>query len=187
MKRDVVRLDDEIRALASERRLPAICLERWLKLDNVSRAKFFELARNLKMRTGQIVASLEGLEEIALRERSNVGAILDRDEIKRSASGAGAAMGAGAGPARASAVLEAVRALRFPQLRKMQNRLRDEIAAIELPRGIKVDLPRELGSDELTVSIKARSGKELGRLVEKIGEKKAALARIVEMLGGRDD
>lgn len=181
MKRDVVRLDGEIRALASERRIPGLHLERWLKLDELSRAKFLELARKLKMRTGQIVASLEALDEIALREQSTIGVTLDRDEIRRIAGGTGST------PARASAVLEAIRALRFPQLREMQNRLRGEIALIELPRGIKVDLPKELGSDELTVSLKARSGRALERLIETIGEKKASLARIVEMLGGRDD
>lgn len=181
MKRHDSRLDDEIRALASERRLPEIHLERWLKMDEGSREKFLGLARDLKMRTGQIVALIDALEEIAVREGSTIAKVLERNEIERAAKRAGSA------PARASAILEAIRSIRYPRLKETQSRLRNEIAAIELPRGIKVDLPRELGSDELGVSLTARSGKELARLIETLGEKKQALARIVEMLGGRDE
>jgi len=66
----------------------------------------------------------------------------------------------------------------------MQERLRAEVAALKLPRGISVDLPKELGSDELTVSLRVRSADDLGRLVAALNRSSAGLARIVAMLGG---
>ena len=178
MKADAI--DTEIRTLAEERRMPAAHLERWLAFDEVSRRGMLALARNVRFRTGQLVSALELLEEIAVRERVTVAEVLERDEIRRIADGPGS------GPARASALIEALRKIRFPQLRQMQERLRSQVAALELPRGISVDLPKELGSDELTVSLRVRSADDLGRLVAALNQSSAGLARIVEMLGGND-
>ena len=170
--------DAEIRMLAEGRRLPAAHLERWLAFDEVSRRRMLALARNVRFRTGQLVTALDLLEEIAVRERITVGEVLERDEIRRIADGPGS------GPARASALVEALRNIRFPRLRAMQERLRAEVAALKLPRGISVDLPKELGSDELTVSLRVRSADDLGRLVAALNRSCAGLARIVAMLGG---
>ena len=176
MKADEI--DAEIRMLAEDRRLPATHLERWLAFDEVSRREMLYLARKVRFRTGQLVTALELLEEIAVRERITVAEVLSRDEIRRVADGSGS------GPARASAFLEVLRQIRFPRLRAMQERLRAEVAALKLPRGISVDLPKELGSDELTVSLRMRSADDLGRLVAALNQSSAGLARIVEMLGG---
>ena len=176
MKTDEV--DAEIRMLAEQRRLPATHLERWLAFDESSRREMLALARNLRFRTGQLVTALDLLEEIAVRDRVKVAEVLGRDEIRRIADGSGSR------PARASALVEALRKIRFPRLRRMQERLRAEIAALKLPRGISVDLPKELGSDELTVSLRVRSADDLGRLVAALNQSSAGLARIVEMLGG---
>jgi hypothetical protein len=176
MKTDEI--DAEIRMLAKERRLPATHLERWLAIDEVSRGDLLALAREVRFRTGQLVTALDLLEEIAVRERITVAEVLKRDEIRQIAESSGS------GPARASALIEALRQIRFPRLRKMQARLRAEVAALKLPRGISVDLPKELGSDELTVSLRVRSADELGRLVAALNQSSAGLARVIEMLAG---
>jgi hypothetical protein len=170
--------DAEIRIVASQRRLPAAHLERWLAIDRASRSAFLVLARTLGLRTGQLVSALELLEEIAVRERITASDVLARDEIRRAANSPGSA------PARASAFLEALRQLRFPRLKKMQKRLRAEIAALKLPGRISVDLPKELGSDELLVSLRVRTGDELDRLVAALNRSRAGLTRVIEMLGG---
>jgi hypothetical protein len=170
----------EIRMLAEDRRLPAAHLERWLAFDEVSRGALLALARKVRFRTGQLVTALDLLEEVAVLERITVAEVLGRDEIRRIADGPGS------GPARASALIESLRKTRFPRLRAMQERLRAEVAALKLPRGISVDLPKELGSDELTVSLRVRSADELGRLVAALNQSSTGLARIVEMLGGND-
>ena len=67
----------------------------------------------------------------------------------------------------------------------MQDELRSEVSALKLPRDISIDLPKELGSDELTVSLRVRSAGELEHLLEALDQKRAGLTRIIEMLGGK--
>jgi hypothetical protein len=172
-------IDIRVRTIAAERRLPASHLDRWLAMDPPSRAAMLDLAQTLSFRTGQLVTALDTLGEIAVREHVTVAAILDRPEVRRVANGPGSA------PSRASALLKALRSLRYPLLKKMQEQLRSEVSGLKLPRGISIDLPKELDSDELTVSVRARSGDELAHLLDALDQKRPALTRIIEMLGGK--
>jgi hypothetical protein len=171
--------DAQIRELAAERRLPQSHLDRWLAMDPPSRAAMFDLARALRLRTGQLVTALETLDEIAVREHVTVAVVLDRPDIRRIANGSGSA------PSRASALLEALRTQRYPLLKRMQDELRSEVSALKLPRDISIDLPKELGSDELTVSLRVRSGAELAHLLDALDRSRSGLTRIIEMLGGK--
>ncbi len=171
-------IDAQIRELAAERRLPQSHIDRWLAMDPPSRAAMLDLARALRLRTGQLVTALDTLDEIAVRDQMTVAAILDQPEVRRIVGGPGSA------PTRASALLEALRTLRYPLLKKMQDELRSEVSALHLPRGISIDLPKDLGSDELTVSIRARSGAELAHLLDALDRSRSGLTRIIEMLGG---
>lgn len=173
-------IDAQVRMLAAGRRLPPSHLERWLAMDPLSRAAILDIARAVRLRTGQLMTAIEMLEEIAVREHVTVAGILKRSEIRRIAAGPGSA------PARASALLEAIRTLRYPLLKKMQEQIRSEISALKLPRGISLVLPSELGSDDLTVSIRVRSGAELARLLEALDQKRPGLTRIIEMLSGKN-
>ncbi len=165
--------------LAAERRLPASHLARWLAMDPPSRTAMLDLARALRLRTGQLVTALDTLDEIAVRDRITIASVLDRPEIRRIANGSGSS------PSRASALLEALRTVRYPLLKKMQEQLRSEVSALKLPRGISIDLPHELGSDELTVSLRVRTGAELAHKLEALDQRRAGLTRIIEMLGGK--
>ncbi len=158
---------------------PQSHLERWLDMDPKSRAAMLDIALALRLRTGQLVTALEMLEEISVRDHITVAAILDQPEIRRIANGSDSA------PSRASALLEAVRTLRYPLLKKMQEQLRSEVSALKLPRGISIDLPKDLGSDELTVSLRVRSGAELAHLLDALDRSRSGLTRIIEMLGGK--
>ena len=172
-------IDARIRALARERRLSASHLARWLAMDPPSRAALLDIADALRLRTGQLTTALDTLEEIAVREQVSVAAVLDRPEIRRVANGSGSA------PSRASGLLEALRTLRYPRLKKMQEELRSEVSALKLPRGISIDLPKDLGSDELTVSLRVRSAIELANLLDSLDRSRPGLTRIIEMLGGK--
>ena len=171
--------DTRIRMLAAERRLPASHLARWLAMDPASRAAMLDIACVIRLRTGQLMTALETLEEIAVRERVTVAGVLDRAEIRRIAGGAGSA------PSRASALLEALRTLRYPLLKRMQEQIGAEISALKLPRGVSIVLPKELASDEFTVSLRVRSAAELARLLEALDRSRPGLARIIEMLAGK--
>jgi hypothetical protein len=172
-------IEAQIRDLAAEKRLPASHLERWLAMDSPSRGALLGVARALRLRTGQLVTALDTLDEIAVREQVTIAAVLDRPEIRRIANAPGSA------PSRASAMLEAIRTLRYPLLKKMQEQLHTEISALKLPRGISLDLPTDLGSDELTVSLRVRSAAELAHLLDALERSRPGLTRIIEMLGGK--
>jgi hypothetical protein len=172
-------IDAQISELGAERRLPQSHLDRWLAMDPPSRGAMLEIARGLRLRTGQLVTALDTLDEITVREHVTVAAILDRPEVRHIANGAGSA------PSRASALIEALRTLRYPLLKNMQEQLRSEVTALKLPRGISIDLPKDLGSDELTVSLRVRSGAELAHLLDALDRSRSGLTRIIEMLGGK--
>lgn len=172
-------IDAQIRKLAAERRLPSSHLDRWLAMDQPSRDTMLEVARTLRLRTGQLMSALDTLDEIAVREHVTVAAILSRAEILRIVHRSGSA------PSRASALLEALRTLRYPLLKRMQDDLHAEVSALMLPRGISLDLPKDLGSDELTVSLRVRSGAELSHLLEALDQKRPGITRIIEKLGGK--
>jgi len=174
-------LDSEIRSLAAARHLPDSHLEKWLRLDEPGRSTMLELARTLKLRTAQIVTALDLLDEISVREGTPIATVLDRPSIRRLATGAGSA------PARAVTFLEELRAMRFPRLRETIDRLETAIAALRLPQGIKVLLPRELSSDELTIRLTVSDADGLERLLNMLMEKRGELARILAMLGGSDE
>jgi hypothetical protein len=174
-------VEQSIRALAERRRLPAPHLERWLAMEPESRGAFLEVAQKLNLRTGQIAAALDLLDETGVREQTTPAAVLSRESVRRAISARGST------PARAAAFLDALRAIRFPRLRRASDRIADAIAALRLPAGISIILPKDLHSDELMVRLSARTGSELRRLVELLAEKQADLARIADMLGEEDE
>jgi hypothetical protein len=170
-----------IRTWAATRRLPDAHLARWLALAETDRTTLLNLAEGLGLRTGQFITAFEMLEEIAVREREGIGGILARAGIRRILDGTGS------GPGKARAFIDELRAIRFPRLKKAADRMAAEVAAMSLPRGIKVILPRNLGSDEVRIEIVARGGAELGKLIEAVARNEAGLRRIAEMIGGMDE
>ncbi|MGO9607893.1 MAG: hypothetical protein ACLQAT_31585 [Candidatus Binataceae bacterium] len=174
-------LDDEIRELAARRHLPDSHLERWLNLDEASRAAILEVARTLKLRTGQLVTALDLLDEISVREKTDIAALLSRPALRRPLGGRGSA------PERARAFLDELRAIRFPRLRETTAHLESAIAALRLPRGIAILLPRDLSSDELTIQLTASGTRELNRLVDALAERKTELGRLISILAGSDE
>jgi hypothetical protein len=173
--------DAEIRTLAAERHLDGPHLQMWLRMDADSRAALLVVARRLKFRTGQIVVALELLDEIAVREGTAAAAILAREGLARIAAGTAPA------PARARALLDALRAIRYPRLGRTLERIRAELLALKLPRAISIEVPRELNSDELAITLRVRSAEELDALLRALAERRPALARIIDLLGGGEE
>jgi hypothetical protein len=171
---------DAIRAWAAERRLDQAHLERWLALDEQSAVALLEAARGLRLRVGQLHDVLGMLDEIALADGEPVAAVLARPALKRILEGAGSA------PARARALVEQLRAMRFPRLGRALERMKAEIAALKLPRTVAVVLPKDLGSDELRIEIRARSGAEFRDSIDALARSASGLERILELLGGRN-
>lgn len=175
---EMAAIDHAIRRWAAERRLPRAHLERWLGLGEGDRAALLETAERLRLRTGQFVSAFEMLEEIAVRERSSIAAELARGEIRRTLAAAGSA------PGRARQLLEALRARRFPRLKRATERLAAAVARLGLPPGIRVVLPRELSSDEVRVEISAHGAEEMARLIDALAHSRDGLERLADLAGG---
>jgi hypothetical protein len=173
-------VEHRLRLWADAKALPPAHLQRWLALDEPGRGRLLDLAQDLKMRGGQCVAALSLLEEIAIREGQTIGEILDHPSLRRIFSSAGS------GPGRARKLLDELRTLRYPRLKRAAARLAGEVAAIKLPPGIKVTLPRDLASDEVRVEIIARGSCEMAHLLGSLTAKASELVRLVAMLGGAD-
>src|ERR1700732_3720977 len=71
-----------IRACAASRHLPDAHTEKWLAMDTPSRMGLLDIAERLKLRTGQLVAAIDLLDEIEIREGVSPAKILLRGEVQ---------------------------------------------------------------------------------------------------------
>jgi len=170
-----------IRAWAAERRLPAVHVARWLELPATERTALLALAQTLHLRTGQFVTIFRLLEEIGVRENQPIAEVLTRREIRHIFAANESA------PGKARALLDALRAMRFPQLHDTLAQIMARVAELRLPAGVRVVLPPNLSSDEVRVELTAHGGAELRRLVEVITARSTELCRIADLLGGADE
>ena len=169
-----------IRASAANRHLDEAHTEKWLAMATPSRMGLLDVVERLNLRTGQLIAAIDLLDEIEIREGLTPDETLKRADVQR------AFALKGSGPWRATAFLDALRALRFPRLKLAMERLSSEVAALKLPPGVSVVLPKDLGSDELMIRISARTGRELENLIDALAAKKSGLVRIAKLIGGQD-
>jgi len=177
---DLTEVDRRICHWADTRALPPAYLQKWLALGERGRTRLLEIAVHLKMHTGQFIAALALLEEIAIREGQDVGEILAYPSLLRVLNSVGS------GPGRARALLDELRTLRYPRLKRASERLAEAVAAIKLPPGIKIVLPRDLASDEVRVEIVAHGSAEMEHLVTCLTAKSKEIVEIAAMLGGAE-
>jgi hypothetical protein len=173
-------VDHRLRRWADAKALPPAYMEKWLALDGASRTRLLEIAESLKMRTGQFITTFALLEEVAVRESQSVGEILACPSLRRVLDSAGS------GPGRARALLDELRTLRYPRLKRASQRLAEEVAAIKPPPGVKIVLPRDLASDEVRVEIVAHGRAEMEELLAWLKTKSGKVVRLAAMLGGED-
>jgi hypothetical protein len=178
---DSVELKHRLHRWAHAKALPPPYLEKWLALDELGCTRLLEIAESLKMHTGQFITALTLLEEIAVREGQIVGKILDRPSLR------GILNSAGSGPGRVRLMLDELRTLRYPQLRRASARLAEEVMALKLPPGVRIVLPRDLSSDEVRVEIIAHGSVEMEQLLTSLTAKSNELVRLAAMLEGAND
>jgi hypothetical protein len=177
---DSAEVDRRLLRWANTKALPPAYVQKWLALDERGRARLLEIAENLKMHTGQVVAAITLLEEIAIREGRDAGEILASPSLRRVLNSAGS------GPGRARTLLDELRRLRYPRLRRAVERLAKEVAALKLPPGIKIVLPHDLASDEVRVEIVAHGSAEMEQLLVCLTAKSSELVALAAMLAGAD-
>src|SRR5437899_2308676 len=98
---------------AREHHLAESAIARWRNMAPGDGNAVLDLATALRLRTGQLVTTLELLEETALREGQSVSEILARDPIRR------AIRSPGSRPQRAALFLARLRELRYPRLTRL--------------------------------------------------------------------
>jgi hypothetical protein len=95
--------------------------------------------------------------------------------------------GSGSRPERASAFIDKLRELRFPRLARTRTRLEAAVAALRLPRGLTVVLPKDLSSDEVMIRLTVRTPAELENLLVVLADRKEDIKALLEALGGCDE
>jgi len=178
---DSAQTEARIRHWARARALPQAYVARWLGLTEPSRTRLLELAEALKFRTGQFITAFELSEEIAARENTNIADLLCRPRMRQLIEAPGS------GPGKARALLGELRVLRYPRLKQATERFAAAVAALGLPRAIRVILPRELASDELRIELVAHGSGEMDQMLKALSDNADQLVRIAAMLGGTDN
>lgn len=149
-------LTDQITAYAQEKHLSPHTLARWQTWTAEDQAALLTLARELQLNDNHLRDFLDWLEEIVLRDRCTVGAVLAGPEIQRQLRAKTARS------EKLKAVKESLRKVRYPRLSRLEEDLRTAIKALDLGGRVRVSFPPALEGDEVTVTITARNAKELG-------------------------
>ncbi|HKD66796.1 MAG TPA: hypothetical protein VKB84_08155 [Candidatus Binataceae bacterium] len=169
-----------VRAWAVEHHLPEAALNRWIDLGKSDALAILSVAMDLRLRTGQLLTAFEMLAEIGVREGEGAASILARRELRAVTTGSGSR------PERARALLDKLRELRYPRLARLRAELEAAVAAMRLPHGLTVVLPKDLGSDEVMIRMTAHSAAELEKLIEALARHKERIKALIETLGGSD-
>lgn len=166
---------------AAEHHVPQPALDRWLDMGETDALAILGVARDLRLRTGQLLSALEMLAEVGVRERESAASILARDELRPIIRGGGSR------PERASALIDRLRELRYPRLARTRAKMEAAIAAMRLPQGLTVVLPKDLSSDEVMIRMTVRTAAELDKLSAALMEHREEIKALIEALGGSDE
>jgi hypothetical protein len=170
-----------VRAWAMEHHVPEAAMGRWLELGEADALAIVAVAQELRLRTGQLLSALEMLAEIAVREGEGAAGILARRELHA------VIRSGGSRPERASAFIDKLRQLRYPRLARTRAKLAAAVAAMRLPHGLTVVLPKDLSSDELMIRVTVHSAAELEKLLAALAEHREEIQALIEALGGSDE
>src|SRR5208337_152323 len=113
-----------ISAWATEHHIPQAAAERWTALGESDALAILTAARELHLRTGQLLSAVEMLADIGVREGIGAAAILVHPELRAALGGRGSR------PERARAFIDKLRELRYPRLSQTRFRLEATVAAM---------------------------------------------------------
>jgi hypothetical protein len=166
---------------AAQHHAPQQAVDRWLDLGESDALAILDVARDLRLRTGQLLSALDMLAEIGVREGEGAASILARAELRPILRGSGSR------PERASALIDKLRELRYPRLSRTRAKMEAAVAAMRLPQGVTVVLPKDLSSDELMIRLTVSSAAELDKVLAALTERKEEIKALIEALGGSNE
>ena len=173
--------ENAIRDYAKTRGFHRRTLDRWLGWQPADQDALEEIAVSLKVSENHLRDMMDWLEEISLRDDSNISAILKRpaiysiktdprlgraDKLKR--------------------IKEHLRRWRFPRLAAIEESLRAQIRALKLPADIELSVPPGLEGGRVHVTFSAGSQREFEELTDRLSDaaSSAIIAEIFASLSG---
>lgn len=150
-------LGERLARLGTDRPLSPATTVRWMTLPERDGLALADLAEELRLGDNQLRALWDWAEDIAARDGTDLAAVLD-EEMVRAARAADVSRND-----RLRRVREALRRRRFPQLVATEDRLRDLLNRLALPRDVRATLPSALEGDAVRFEFEVRSA---GRLRE---------------------
>ena len=173
--------EQEIREYSTAKGFHPQTLERWLSWQADDAGALAGLAFALKISENHLRDLMDWLEEISLRDRQSIHAILTSKAIDDSATDPRLGRAD-----RLKRIKEQIRRLRFPRLAEAEDTIRAKIQELKLHPEIRVSVPPGLEGGQLRVEFAAASHAELKQLATKLTEAmdKASMPEIFNLLAG---
>lgn len=168
-----------VRDYARERRFSSAICDRWLGESPADRDALLALAVRLRLGENQFRDLFDQLQDVAARGESSAAELLQSEPLRgvlRRALGRNEMV---------KALKHALRRLRYPQLSATESRLKELLRRVGLPPCVEVELPENLGSSSLSITVRAGSPGELGRCAAALaaaaqGEEMQEIFRVLE-------
>ena len=171
----------EIRDYSAAKGFHPQTLERWLSWQPDDAGALARLAIALKIGENHLRDLMDWLEEIALRDRQSIHAILASKAIDDSATDPRLGRAD-----RLKRIKEQIRRRRFPRLAETEDAVRVKIQDLKLHPEIRLSVPPGLEGGQLRVEFTAASHAELKLLATKLTEAadKGSMPEIFDLLAG---
>jgi hypothetical protein len=176
--------EQEIRDYSTAKGFHPQTLERWLNWQADDAGALAGLAFALKVSENHLRDLMDWLEEISLRDRQSIHAILTSKAIGDSATDPRLGRAD-----RLKRIKEQIRRLRFPRLAETEDAIRAKIQELKLHPAIRVTVPPGLEGGQLRVEFSAANHAELKQLATKLIEAtdKASMPEIFDLLAGHSN
>lgn len=173
--------EEQIRRYANGRGFHPQMLDRWMGWDQPARDALLRLATALKLGENHLRDLMDWLEEIALRDQTNIGEVLARKSITDLESDARLGRAD-----KLKRIKEEIRRLRFPRLAQVEDSIRVRIRGLKLHPQIRVSVPPGLEGGRLQVEFSASSADDFQAVIAKLADAagKDAVREIFGLLGG---
>jgi hypothetical protein len=174
----------QIRDYARNKGLHPQTLERWLRWGQSDREALCKLAVRLKIGENHLRDLMDWLEEIALRDQSEIQALLGGKVIKEIESNPRLGRAD-----KLKRIKEQIRRARFPRLTQAEDSIRARIQDLKLHPDIKVTVPPGLEGGSLQVEFSASNHQQLKSQIAKLAEaaNSDSLAEVFGILAGSRD
>ena len=172
----------EIREYSAAKGFHPQTLERWISWQPDDAGALARLAIALKISENHLRDLMDWLEEISLRDRQSIQAILASKSVDDFATDPRLGRAD-----RLKRVKEQLRRLRFPRLAETEDAIRGKIQDLKLHPEIRMTVPPGLEGGLLRIEFAAASHAELKHLATKLTEAtdKGSMPEIFDLLGGQ--